>query len=48
MTIPVHFAIKEAGVYKKLKSMFKQIDNFPDQDSLVGQEVKDSLLKAAT
>ena len=48
MTIPVHFAIKEAKVYKKLKSMFKQIDNLQDQDSFVGQEVKDSLLKAAT
>ena len=23
MSIPVHFAIKEAAIYKKLKSMFK-------------------------
>jgi hypothetical protein len=48
MTIPVHFAIKEAGVYKKLKSMFKQIDNLSDQDSQIGHEVKDSLHKAAS
>jgi len=47
MTIPVHFAIKEAGIYKKMKSMFKQIDALSSQDSLIGKEVLDSLLKAA-
>ena len=39
MTIPVHFAIKEAGIYKRLKSMFKQIDAMSNkvvQDSLIG------------
>jgi|TARA_B110000285_G_scaffold223284_1_gene278565 hypothetical protein len=47
MTIPVHFAIKEAGIYKKMKSMFKQIDALSSQDSQIGKEVLDSLLKAA-
>lgn len=27
MTVPVHFAIKEAAIYKRIKSIFKQIDN---------------------
>jgi hypothetical protein len=51
MTIPVHFAIKEAGIYKRMKSMFKQIDAMSNQvvqDSLIGKEVQDSLFKAAS